>query len=89
VLTLADGSDLEFLYNSGSNLLLMLPDMMVQMGLTFEDSQLFKSLGTSANVTVVNDLNQNIPASQKELLTWHWKLGHAHFKWIQKLATMP
>jgi len=89
VLTLADGSDLEFPYTSGSNLPLMLPDMMVQMGLTFEDSQLFKSVGTLASVIVVNNLNQNIPASQKELLTWYWKLGHVHFKWIQKLTTTP
>jgi len=34
-------------------------------------------------------MNENIPASQKELFKWHWKLGHANFKWIQKLATTP
>jgi len=89
VLTLADGSALEFPYNSGSNLPLMLPDKITQMGLTFEDSQLFESIGTSEFVTVADDVNENIPASQKELLKWHWKLGHVNFKWIQKLATTP
>jgi hypothetical protein len=89
ILTLADGSDLEFPYNQGSNLPLMLPHTTTQMGLTFEDSQLFRELGSAALVTVADDMNQNITASQKELLTWHWKLGHAHFDWIQKLAAKP
>lgn len=87
VLTLADGSGVEFPYNSGSNLPLMLPDTIMQVGMTFEDSELFKDLGTSANITVADVENQNLTASQKELLTWHWKLGHANFRWIQKLAT--
>jgi len=89
VLTLADGSALEFPYNSRKNLPLMLPNKITQMGLTFEDSQLFESMGTLEFVTVADDMNENIPASQKELFKWHWKLGHANFKWIQKLATTP
>ena len=88
-LTLADGSSLEFPYNAGSNLPLMLPAKMAQMGLTFEDCHMVRDTGPSAYVTVANDMNQNLTASQKELLTWHWKLGHANFKWIQKLATKP
>jgi hypothetical protein len=32
--------------------------------------------------------NTTVP-SQKELLQWHWRLGHANFKWIQRLASMP
>ena len=47
VLTLADGSELEFPYNPGSNLPLMLPDAQPMMGLTFEDKALFASLGTN------------------------------------------
>jgi len=86
---LADGSALEFPYNSGSNLPLMLPNKIAQMGLTFKNSQLFESMGTSEFVTVADDMNENILASQKELLKWHWKLGHVNFKWIQKLTTTP
>ena len=87
VLTLADGSVLEFPYNPGSNLPLMLPDMADPMGLTFEDRQTFMTLGTSAFLSVADEVNQNITASQKELLRWHWRLGHANFHWIQRLAT--
>jgi len=79
VLTLADGSNMEFPYNVGSNLPIMLSTCMVQMGLTFEDHQLLQEMGTSAYVTVADELNQNLTASQKELLTWHWRLGHATF----------
>jgi len=89
VLTLADGPELEFPYNGGSNLPIMLPTKMVQMGLTFEDSHLLMDMGSSAFLMVGNNLNQNITASQKELLTWHWRLGHANFKWIQRLAAKP
>jgi len=70
VLTLADGSDVEFPYNVGSNLPIMLPNEMVQMGLTFDDCHLLKDMGTSAFVTVVDNMNQNLTALQKELLSW-------------------
>ena len=37
-------------------------------------------------MSVAHDMNQNLTAPQRELLTWHWKLGHANFQWIQRLA---
>jgi len=89
ILTLADGSKLEFLYNPGSNLPLMLPDVQTPVGFTFKDKATFSVLGDQAFMSVANEVNQNIMASQKELLKWHWKLGHANFNWIQKFAAHP
>ena len=36
-------------------------------------------------LSVADETNQNITGLQKELLGWHWKLGHANMPWIQKL----
>jgi hypothetical protein len=36
-------------------------------------------------LSVADETNQNITGAQKELLGWHWKLGHANMPWIQKL----
>jgi hypothetical protein len=91
VLTLADGSELEFPYNPGSNLPLMLPSVnQAVAGLTFEDSQyLTRPTLLSSFLSVADETNQNLTASQKELLVWHWKLGHAGFQWVQHLASTP
>ena len=35
---------------------------------------------------IVSPSNRNLSPSQKELLAWHYKLGHFHLPWIQKLA---
>ena len=87
VLTLGDGSELEFPYNPGSNLPLMLPDRQsTSVGFTFEDKASLSQLGETINMSVAHDMNQNLTAPQRELLTWHWKLGHANFQWIQRLA---
>jgi hypothetical protein len=40
-------------------------------------------------MSVAHETNQNLSKSQKELLTWHWKLGHCNFSWIQRLASDP
>jgi hypothetical protein len=91
VLTLADGSKLEFPYNPGSNLPLMLPSVnQAVAGLTFEDrNYLTQPNLLSSFLSVADETNQNLTASQKELLLWHWKLGHAGFQWIQHLASTP
>lgn len=90
VLTLADGSKLESPYNPGSNLPLMLPDTTKDpMGLTFKDRALLFEMGHRAFMSVADEVNQNITASQKELLKWHWRLGHANFSWIQRLVLTP
>jgi hypothetical protein len=91
VLTLADGSLLEFPYNHESNLPLMLPSgRLAVAGITLQDQQyLSNRLLLSSFLLVADKTNQNLTASQKELLLWHWKLGHASFQWIQQLASTP
>ena len=87
MLSLADGSTLVFPYNSQNNLPLMLPSPSHNVGLTFEDACVLGD-GFSARtfLSVADETNQNLTASQKELLIWHWKLGHANFQWIQTLC---
>ena len=87
MLCLADGSTLVFPYNSQNNLPLMLPTTSRNVGLTFEDACVLGD-GFSARtfMSVADETNQNLTASQKELLIWHWKLGHANFQWIQTLC---
>ena len=36
-------------------------------------------------LSVAHETNQNLTRAQKELLQWHWKLGHAGFTWVQQL----
>ena len=38
-----------------------------------------------ANLSVIDDQNTNLTDLQKELMKWHWKIGHFHFQWIQSL----
>lgn len=66
----------------------MLPDWQPVAGLTFQDNH---TLGNSnlLNLSVADKTNQNLTPGQKELLKWHWKLGHANFKWIQQLSSTP
>jgi hypothetical protein len=38
---------------------------------------------------IFDTYNQNLTGSQKELLLWHQRLGHASLKHIQELCAMP
>jgi hypothetical protein len=40
---------------------------------------------TRANLCVTDEKNQNLSHAQKELLCWHFRLGHLNFKSIQLL----
>ena len=40
----------------------------------------------SINLCVTDEANQNLSGNQKELLRWHFKLGHMGFAWVQWLA---
>ena len=86
-LQLSDGSLLQFPYNSNNNPPLMLPAEPHHLGLTFDDAT---TLGDGHSVhnymSVADESNQNLTSAQKELLLWHWKLGHANFQWIQTLC---
>lgn len=87
-LKLPEGDTLTFPFNSGSNLPLMLPALKAnKIGVLFEDFQTLRDPVQTFNLlSVADETNQNLTAAQKELLQWHWRLGHCHFQWIQRLA---
>ncbi len=94
-LTLHCGTTLEFPYNNGSNLPLMLTPKHFKrqdpfVGLTYQDAQTLSDLsGLSALLNVADETNQNLTAAQKELLLWHHKLGHANMQQVQTLLAKP
>jgi hypothetical protein len=91
-LFLADASELEFPYNQGSNLPLMLPEKNFNhAGLYFEDLLYLKEklLTPEGLMSVADQQNQNLTPAQKELQAWHWKLCHANSKWVQSLMAQP
>ena len=85
---------LEFPYNLGGNLPLVLPDQKqassLIAGLTKEEvSFLAKPPILNAFLSVVDQTNQNITPSQKELLLWHQRLGHINMHWVKYLCAKP
>jgi hypothetical protein len=94
-LTLHCGTTLEFPYNNGSNLPLMLTPRHFKrqdpfVGLTYQDAQTLSNLsGLSALLNVADETNQNLTAAQKELLLWHHKLGNADMQRVQTLLAKP
>ena len=57
------------------------------VGMDGTDINLFSSPDELFDLmSVADETNQNLSAAQKELLQWHWKLGHCNFQWIQALA---
>ena len=91
-LSLADGSTLVFPYNSQNNLPLMLPSPShnVNVDRAFDDACVLGD-GFSARtfLSVADETNQNLTVSQKELLIWHWKLGHANYNGSKLSAVIP
>ena len=75
-------------YQSSSNLPLLYPIPTASSLIEGYSLSLFsfKSLNSdSINSSIVDETNQNITPTQKELLIWHWRLAHAGFAWIQSL----
>ena len=103
ILTLHNGEQLVFPYNWETNLPFMLPATQMhkahtstrrreppKVGLTHDDIMLFADPDALMGLmTVADEANQNLTATQKELLQWHWKLGHCNFQWVQALAAKP
>jgi hypothetical protein len=87
-LELHDNMVLEFPYNPGNNLPLMLMDENFQVGIGRSDINLFSS-NLSSLLSVTDQTNQNLRPAQKELLLLHFKLGHAGFQWCQQLCRVP
>jgi hypothetical protein len=90
-LQLSCGTELVFPYNCCNSLPLMLTKQYFEQevhvaGLSFEETSY---LATSSALSVVDTTNLNLTSSQKELLLWHWKLGHIGMKWVQALSSVP
>ncbi|KAG7361832.1 hypothetical protein IV203_036933 [Nitzschia inconspicua] len=86
-LTLHDGSVLSLPF-ADNHLPYLFPEWQPVVGLTRDDASLLGSAPTVA-LSVADETNQNLTSSQKELLLWHWRLGHSHFSWVQRLASAP
>jgi hypothetical protein len=86
LLTIPDGTTLEFPYHHGSHLPYMLTGPQPKIGLTYEDAITLGTPEVGCYMSVAAQVNQNITATQKDLLKWHWRLGHLHFSWLQRLA---
>ena len=89
-LQLHDGSLLHFPSNVNNNLPLMLPAEPCHVGLMFDDAMVLGDGHSVYNyMSVADESNQNLTRAQKELVLWHWKLGHANLQWIQTLCREP
>ena len=83
-----DDTTMEFPFNPHNNLPMMLVDDIgpAMAGLTRQDSDLLTNpRAMQSYLSVLDQVNQNITSSQKELLLWHQRLGHAGFQWNQAL----
>ena len=80
---LPDGGKLEFPYCPGSNLPLMFTERYEKVGLATSDTPNPSGLATVFDI--ISQENANLTAAQKELLLWHFRLGHAGLGWIQSL----
>lgn len=89
-LVVSDGTRMVSPYNPGSNLPLMLTRTQTVVGLARSDTEYLADYNqVSACLSVVDEVNQNLTSSQKELSLWHQRLGHANFQWVQWLASTP
>ena len=87
-LFLPNKDPLEFPYQCGSNLPFML--MNEQQFVHTSHTAGFCEDEPHDPVHICNcvleQMNQNLAGPQKELLLWHWRLGHAGFEWVQRLG---
>jgi hypothetical protein len=75
---LAGGPNLVFPFSASNKLPLMHPAQPVSAGVSFTDlGSLFDPEPLSAFLSVVSETNQNLTPPMRELLSRHWRLGHA------------
>ena len=68
----------------------MLPGQSSHNGLTCEDALTLQDGYTATSyMLVAQETSHNLTKIQKELLIWHWKLGHAQLPWIEDFAVIP
>jgi hypothetical protein len=87
-INMPDGTPMYFPYNRGSNLPLMMPSQKCPNKPSMNKAEIKYTFET-AGMSVAEQTNQNMTPSEKELLLWHWKLGHCGFQWVQSLAAKP
>jgi hypothetical protein len=90
--TLTDNTILRFPYAGGSNIPIMLTKKgsAPTVGLTYNDLRpLTDTVLVTTYLGVADEANQNLTLSQKELLRWHWRLGHINLQWVQMLTAKP
>lgn len=81
-LTLRSGIQLKFPYFKENNL----PMFLLESSFDGLDLGNLHDLPmTEVYISVVEETNQNLTNAQKELLVWHWKLGHVGLDWLKQL----
>ena len=88
-LTLPNGNSFGIPYNRRNNLPMLSPLSSASSVSGCTKSLFsFQDLSSSAlTLSLTDETNQNITSPQKELLVWHWRLGHLGFGWIQYLMS--
>ena len=91
ILNTANGENLSFPYDLGSNLPSMCLDHRTpRVGLSGRQvMNLMSNKEIEHTLTLLDELNHNMSKPQKELMIWHQRLGHAGFDWIQSLMRKP
>ena len=84
ILELPSGGHLEFPFNPGNNLPLMFLDDYEKVGLAQADLPTAGS-ALSGVLDIIAEENRNLTAAQKEVLMWHYRLGHPGIGWVQAL----
>ena len=79
-LQLPDGDKISVSFNPHNNLPMLSP--VVASDSLFSFNTITQS---SINESIASESNQNITSNQKELLVWHWRLGHIGMNWLQSL----
>jgi len=81
-----DGGTLEFPCCPSNNLPLMFTDQCEQVGMATSDVPTLDKLEAHGTVfDIIAEKNANSTAAQKELLLWHFRLGHAGMGWVWTL----
>ena len=93
--TIIEGDKCEFQWKTGGNLTIrydrcsLLP---IACGCNSSEQAIEQVVGSvnlcvgSVNLCMIDEENQNLSANQKELLKWHFKLGHMGLDWIHWLG---
>jgi hypothetical protein len=83
VLTLPNGIQLTFPYYAGNNLPMAFEPPTSSNFLSFDDLEEISSRLIA--LSVLDETNANLSSEKKELIGWHWKLGHLGFQWLRRL----